>query len=744
MNLRRAASRMTAIVTQRRNSSTLGNLGRALAARYQNISTGGGRRQIAAWWPIALALFAVLMAVRSEVPPVPTSTPEEVPPAPTSTPEEVPPVPTSTPEEVPPVPTSTPEEVSPVPTSTPEEGPALTTHLYALESESVRLERFTGHGGAIESMGDDLLVVTPKGRFALISRDGTVEYLGGSVPMNVTALEAHADYNDPDFRHADFRVADILLKELGEGRYELFATHHYFTGECIRFRLSSTTILRDEESVTVMPDWRTIFDAEPCLPLIGFAGSGAGGKMLTDGANHLLVIIGDHGINGWWGWWKRPLFDTALDMSKLLRIAIETGEAETLAIGFRNSQGLARDVDGNLWATDHGPQGGDELNLLERGGNYGWPLVSYGVEYGGVVPENIEDEEVGKHDGFARPVFAWVPSPALSAIAVNDEKRFPLWKDDLLIASLKDQSLFRVRRHGTDVQYVERIEVGHRIRDITLMPDGRIALFHDGPQVTFLSRSPRYCDEESRNRRDVYSVNCESITASPPDSPGAGDPGTDTAAGDQLFGLHCNVCHNLNVELHGPGPHLVGVIGRRAGEVQGYRFSAAFDSLDVVWTRDSITRFLTDPEQFAPGTSMSSSGIGEAEARAIADYIISLDYLERLVGGREPAIQSDFDVYLIENSLIYAKEDCARADTEAMFFLALYPVDADDLPDHRKPHGFDNLDFNFDRRGEIFDGKCLAEVPLPEYPISEITTGQYVPVDGGFNHIWEGEFRLAQ
>ncbi len=641
-------------------------------------------------------------------------------------------------------------------TSTPEEGPALTTHLYALESESVRLERFTRRGGAIENMGDDLLVVMPKGRFAMVFRDGAVEYLDGNVPMNEASLEEHEDYDNPTFDPSAFRVADILLKELEEGRYELFATHHYFTGTCIRFRLSSTTILRDEESVKILPGWRTIFDAEPCLPLlgfIGFTGDQAGGKMLTDGADHLLAIIGGHGIDGWRG---RPTFDPDVHLGKLLRIAIETGEAEVLAIGFRNSQGLVRDADGNLWAPDHGPRGGDELNLLERGGNYGWPLVTYGVKYSGEVPPNMEDEEVGRHDGFLRPAFAWVPSPALSAIAVNDEKQFPLWKDDLLIASLKDRSLFRVRRHGTDVQYVERIEVGYRIRDLTFMPDGRMALLSDGAQVTFLSRSPRYCDEESRNRRDVYSINCESAPAlPPPDSPdteytgpavpsGSGNPDTDTAAGDQLFGVQCSTCHDLNAERHGPGPHLVGVIGRRAGEVEGYRFSAAFDSLDVVWTRNSITRFLTDPERFAPGTSMSSHGIGEAEARAIADYLNSLNHLSRLVRDSQPAISSDFDVYLSENALVYVKEPCAPADTEAMFFLALYPVDVNALPDHRQPHGFDNLDFEFYWFGGVFDGRCTATVPLPKYAISKISTGQYVPVEGGFNHIWEGEIRLEQ
>ena len=107
--------------------------------------------------------------------------------------------------------------------------------------------------------------------------------------------------------------------------------------------------------------------------------------MLTDGPDHLLVTIGDHR----WGWAESlSLYEQipGSHMGKLVRVAIETGDTETLTLGHRNPQGLARDKDGNLWSTEHGPQGGDELNLLEPGGNYGWPHVSYGVDYGRKLP----------------------------------------------------------------------------------------------------------------------------------------------------------------------------------------------------------------------------------------------------------------------------------------------------------------------------------------------------------------------
>ena len=122
------------------------------------------------------------------------------------------------------------------------------------------------------------------------------------------------------------------------------------------------------------------------------------------------------------------------------------------------------------------------------------------------------------------------------------------------------------------------------------------------------------------------------------------------------------------------------------------------------------------------------------------------DYVARLLGDSRPVIRSDWDVYLIENGLVYVKEPCALADTEAMFFLHLHPVDGNDLPDRRKQHGFDNLDFYFrDRRLLFIRGEiCVAIRELPDYAGAAVSTGQYVPVEGGYHHFWEGNFDVVE
>ena len=356
------------------------------------------------------------------------------------------------------------------------------TSLYDLEIETVKLDPVIGlAGGAIESLGDGLLVATPHGRLATIAANGVVEYLEQRVPMNVLGHELLQEH---------FRVTDILLKEHSPRRFELFVTHHYFTGECFLFRLSSTTLLLGQDNITVSPSWRTIFDAEPCLtsPSVGMSG----GKMLTDSQTHLLITIGTHGS-------KSLSNEADSHFGKVVRVEIGTGEGEIFTSGHRNPQGFVRDEDGKLWLTEHGPVGGDELNLLEPGRHYGWPHVTYGTVYN----RKSTNQKLGQHDGFTQPMFAWIPSIGISAVIVNNQELFPLWGNDLLIASLwggsHGASIFRIRRYDKKVQYVERMEIGHQIRDITHMRDGRLALLLEFDRVLFLRPSKR--DDHMNNGR---------------------------------------------------------------------------------------------------------------------------------------------------------------------------------------------------------------------------------------------------
>ena len=490
----------------------------------------------------------------------------------------------------------------------------LESHLYALQQHLVSLEESLASGGAIEPLGDTntLLVVTPEGRIALVHSDDETVYMKETVPMNQDALRSSSPTS-----LEYFRVADILLHEQSSDKFTLFVSHHYFAEDCLEFRISSTLLQVDSELAMTFSPWKTLFIANPCITSPPFAWYMGGGRMVMDGDEHLLIVIGAHGH-------ETILTDEPdTHLGKLVRIQITTGTAEILASGLRNSQGFARDADGTLWATDHGPQGGDELNILRPSLNYGWPYVTHGIQYGSLIwPYN---KVQGRHDGFEMPVYSWTPTIAPSNLIISDSQLFPLWKNDLLIASLKAGSLFRVRVHEKRVVYVEQILIGTRIRDITQMPDGRIALLIDGPEIRFLKPFPGYC-------------------------------------------------------------------------IKNHIYTDSYDDC--------------------------------------------IDVLNILDGAGEPVIRSNYDVYINETRLIYLHRSCSLTDFEHKFFLHITPVHLHDLPEDRKQHGFDNLDFSFkDNFSDhsftlVNNDTCIVVRHLPQYAIKQIQTGQFTRETGP---IWEGE-----
>ena len=152
--------------------------------------------------------------------------------------------------------------------------------------------------------------------------------------------------------------------------------------------------------------------------------------------------------------------------------------AEKYTLGNRNMQGAAlHPQSGLLWTHEHGPQGGDEINVIRAGVNYGWPIITYGANYG----TGTKIGEGTAKDGMAQPLYKWVPSIAPSGMAFYTGNKFPRWKGDLLVGALKDQMLVRLKLDGEKVVREERIlkNLVGRIRDVRMGPDGLIYLLTD-------------------------------------------------------------------------------------------------------------------------------------------------------------------------------------------------------------------------------------------------------------------------
>jgi len=151
---------------------------------------------------------------------------------------------------------------------------------------------------------------------------------------------------------------------------------------------------------------------------------------------------------------------------------------EKFTLGNRNMQGAAlHPQNGLLWTHEHGPQGGDEINVMRAGVNYGWPVITYGVNYG--IGTKIGEGTA--RDGMAQPIHRWVPSIAPSGMAFYTGNRFPKWRGDLFVGALKDQMLVRLKLDGEKIVGEERLiknAIG-RIRDVRVGPDGLIYLLTD-------------------------------------------------------------------------------------------------------------------------------------------------------------------------------------------------------------------------------------------------------------------------
>jgi len=194
-----------------------------------------------------------------------------------------------------------------------------------------------------------------------------------------------------------------------------------------------------------------------------------------------------------------PAQDTSNNLGSVVRLQLDgrpafgnpfTGVAnasnDIWSYGHRNLLGLQFDAEGRLWDLEHGPRGGDEINLVQMGHNYGWPVVSNGINYNG---DDIPDHAT--HPEFDSPAISWNPVIGPGDFLFYRGELFPEWKGQALIAALSVQALVRVRIEGEDGIEMERIDFGKRLRDIAEAADGSLWVIEDGKGGRLLHLTPR-------------------------------------------------------------------------------------------------------------------------------------------------------------------------------------------------------------------------------------------------------------
>lgn len=179
------------------------------------------------------------------------------------------------------------------------------------------------------------------------------------------------------------------------------------------------------------------------------------GDVLHDGVNNRDLISEDNS-----------------DYGKIFLIDFVDKTVERYSTGHRNPQGIIKTKSGNVVAVEHGPQGGDELNHIFHGKHYGWPLTTFGVDYGDWVwPLNKDN---GFHDGFQQPIMSWTPAIGPSDLTEVTSQN-SLWKNDIIISGMRAQSLFRLKLYDGGINFIEKIEIGRRIRKVEFF-EGRVFL----------------------------------------------------------------------------------------------------------------------------------------------------------------------------------------------------------------------------------------------------------------------------
>lgn len=307
---------------------------------------------------------------------------------------------------------------------------------------------------AIAPLPEGGLLITDRGGDLLWHSDGQTRKIGG-VPRVATRGQGG--------------LLDITLaRDFAQSR-TLFLTY----AKPQRAGGSGTALARAElaQGATQLENVKDIFVMKP-----GSSGGRHFGSRVVEGRDGtLFVTIGDRG--------DRPSAqDVTTHNGTVIRVGRNggiprdnpfvgnpDGLPEIWSFGHRNPQGAGLDLDGNLWVAEHGARGGDEVNAVRKGANYGWPIISYGRHYSGA--------KIGKgtrKPGLEQPVHYWDPSIAPSGLLVYSGKMFPQWRGDMFVGSLKFDYISRLS--GTPLREVEQIKnaATSRVRDIVEAPDGSI------------------------------------------------------------------------------------------------------------------------------------------------------------------------------------------------------------------------------------------------------------------------------
>jgi glucose/arabinose dehydrogenase len=334
------------------------------------------------------------------------------------------------------------------------------------------------HPWGLQFLPDGRMIVTERaGRLRLVTAKGQMSPPVAGVPAVLTNSGQAGLFDvalDPDFaQNHTLYFAYFERRPNGQG-------------------LSVARAKFEDGASPKLAELKVIFRAQPeSGPAINL-----GGRLIANKDGTLFVTVGDRFTE------RDKAQDLSADNGKIVRINTDGSipkdnpfasrkgaRGEIWTLGHRNPEGLAiRPSDGSLWDVEHGAKGGDEINLVKPGHNYGWPVITYGVDYSG--------EKIGEgraKPGMDQPVYYWDPSIAPSGMAFYTGDLFPQWKGNLFIGALKFKDVRRLVMKGDRIVGEEVLlsNLNERIRDIRQGPDGALYILTDNAKGRILRLAPK-------------------------------------------------------------------------------------------------------------------------------------------------------------------------------------------------------------------------------------------------------------
>ena len=323
---------------------------------------------------------------------------------------------------------------------------------------------------SLEFLDDQELIVTELG--GTLRHIDTEGNISKPIPGSPTVYRAGQGGLFDVIRHPNFRQTKQIYLSYASGDEEA----------------NATTVARATWHKTGLTNLEVIFEAKPSK----YAALHYGGRLAWLPDNTLLLTIGD-GFD-----FREKAQDRSTHFGKIVRMD-ENGEPAkdnpfseypfVYSYGHRNPQGLAVSSTGTIYQHEHGPQGGDEVNVIEPGENYGWPIITYGLDYNGAYVSPFTEMR-----GMSQPIHVWTPSIAPSGLAIYEGDLFPEWRGDLFVGDLNNQHVKRlVTNQSNTVIQEESIfqEVGTRVRDVRVSPSGEIYVITDGEEGNIFRVLPR-------------------------------------------------------------------------------------------------------------------------------------------------------------------------------------------------------------------------------------------------------------